>query len=60
MDAARSEYRDYRQESEIRAQEAELQQAKLREAELEARLKALEEAQKKGGEPAAAVAPASQ
>lgn len=38
--------RDYQQESEIQRSKAELEEAKAKEAELEARLKALEEAQK--------------
>lgn len=40
-----NEIRDYRQESEIQQSRAELEQAKIREAAMEARLKALEAAQ---------------
>lgn len=46
MNSAGDSYRDYRQESEIQRSQMELEQAKQREAELETRLKALEDAQK--------------
>ena len=42
---AGNEYRDYRQEGEIQQSKAELEMAKKREAELEARIKALEQGQ---------------
>jgi hypothetical protein len=45
LNSAGNEVRDYRQESEIQRSKAELEQAKAKEAELEARLKVLEEAQ---------------
>ena len=48
-----NEVRDYRQESEIQRSKAELEQAKVREAELESRIKALEEGQQAPALPAA-------
>ena len=44
MNNSGNEMRDYRQEAEIQKSAAELEQAKLREAQLEARIKALEQA----------------
>lgn len=45
MGNAGNEMRDYRQEGEIQQSKAELEQAKAHEAELEQRIKALEQAQ---------------